>query len=134
MPVEQPFRREGLLVALRRVEHHLDDAFHVTVRRLQSPDVDTKSTGDRRANLIGVELLAFDLAALDHILGERAENGVFSHPESERFHLTDQAALHVPGGGQRCCQASGVPLEILTAPRAAASRIESARRDRRRGT
>jgi hypothetical protein len=67
------------------------DAFDVTVRRLQRADVNSKPARDRRANLIGVELLAFDFAALHRVLGESAENGLLSQPETERLQATRSA-------------------------------------------
>ncbi len=78
MPPEQAFRCQRLVVVLRRVQHHLHDAFDVTVRRLQPADVDSEPASDRRAHLLGVQLLAFDLAALQDVFGERAENGLLS--------------------------------------------------------
>jgi hypothetical protein len=112
VPAEEPLRRQWLVVVLCRVEHHLHNAFDVTVRRLQPADVDSEPTRDRRANLIGVKLLAFDLAALHHVLGERAEKGLLSQPEAERLHLAAQAPLQVPGCSQRGRQASLIPTEL----------------------
>src|SRR5688572_27758882 len=112
MPAKQPLRRQRLVVALCGVEHHLDDAFNMTVSSLKPTDVETKPTSDGRADLIGIELLAFDLTALDHVLGEGAKNSLLFQPETERFHLADQSALQVPGGGQRRRQAPRVPSEL----------------------
>ena len=112
MPAEEALRGQRLVVVLRRVQHHLDDAFDVTVRRLQPADIDSEPTRDRRADLVGVQLLAFDLAALQHVFGERAENGLLSDPEAERLHLADQAPLQVPGCSQRGRQPSVIPTEL----------------------
>jgi hypothetical protein len=73
----------------------------MTVRRLKPTDVEAEPTRVRRADLIGVELLAFDLAALHHILGERAKNGLLPQPGTERVHLADHAPLQVPTRCQR---------------------------------
>jgi hypothetical protein len=43
--------------------------------------------------IVGVQLFALDFAALQHVLGQRAENGFFSDLETERLHLADQAPL-----------------------------------------
>ena len=43
--------------------------FNMTVSSLKPAEVETKPTSDRGADLIGIEPLAFDLAALDHVLG-----------------------------------------------------------------
>ena len=64
MPPEQAFFRQWLLVALRRVEHHLDDSFNVTVGRFQAADVHPEPARDRRAHLVGVQVLPFNLTAL----------------------------------------------------------------------
>ena len=46
VPAEQPFRPQGLVVALRRVEHHLHDTFDVAIRRLQPGDVHSEPARD----------------------------------------------------------------------------------------
>ena len=56
-----------------RVEHHFDHAFDMTIRRREPADVHAEATGERRARLIGIELLAFNLTRLEDVLGERAE-------------------------------------------------------------
>ena len=112
MPPEQPLRRQRLAVALCRVEHHLDDALDMAVGRLQPADVDAKLARDRRADLIGIQPVALDLAALDHVVGESAEDGFLPQPETERFHLADEPALQVPSGGEGRGQPGVVPSEI----------------------
>ena len=112
MPAKEAVRRQRLIVVLRRVQHHLDDAFDVTVRRLQPADFDSEPTRDRRAYLVCVQPLAFDLAALQHVFGERAENGLLSDPEAERLHLADQSPLQVPACRQRGRQPSVIPAEL----------------------
>ena len=112
VPAEEAVRRQQLVVVLRRVQHHLDDAFDVTVRRLQTADIDPQPTRDRRPDLVRVQPLAFDLAALQHVFGERAENGLLFDPEAERLHLADQAPLEVPGCRQRSRQPAVIPPEL----------------------
>jgi hypothetical protein len=75
MPAEQSFGRQRPIAVLRRVEHHLHDALHVPVSSPEPANVETEPARDRRANLIGIERLTFDRAALDHVFGERAEDG-----------------------------------------------------------
>ena len=50
---------------LGRVEHHLDDALDIAVSGRQRADIHPQPAGDRRAHLVAVELLAFDLAGLE---------------------------------------------------------------------
>jgi hypothetical protein len=64
VPAEEPLRREWLVVALRRVEHHRDNAFHVAIRDVQPADVDAKPPRDRRAHQIAVQLFSLDFTAL----------------------------------------------------------------------
>jgi hypothetical protein len=112
VPAEEALHGQRLVVVLRRVQHHLHDAFDVTVCRSQPADIHPEPTRDRRADLIGVQLLAFDFAALQHVFGERAENGLLSDPEAERLHLADKAPLQVPGYSQRGRQTSVIPTEL----------------------
>ena len=95
----------------RGVEHHFDDALDIAVRRLEAADVHAQPPGDRRADLFGVELLAFDLAALENIGGQSLQNGFLPKVEAERLHVSDQPALPVTDGGQRLGKLPLVPVE-----------------------
>ena len=101
MPGEQPLGRERLVVVARGVEHHFDDALDVAVRGLEGADVHAETAGDRGADLFGVELLAFDLAALEDVGGQGLQDGFLLKVEAECFHVADQAALPVTHGGER---------------------------------
>jgi hypothetical protein len=111
MPAEETLRGQWLVIVLRRVQHHLHDAFDVTVGRPQPADVDAESTRDRRADLVRVQRLAFDLAALQHVLGKRPKNGLLPHPEAQCLHLTDQPPLPVPGRRQGERKPPVIPTE-----------------------
>ena len=78
MPCEQPLGGERLVVMARGVEHHLDDALDVAVCRLEGADVHAEAAGDGGADLFGVELFAFDLAALENVGGERLQDGLLA--------------------------------------------------------
>ena len=56
-------------------------------------------------------VLAFDLAALQHVVGQREKNGLLPDLEAERLHLADQPALKVSGCRQGCRQVPVVPHE-----------------------
>src|SRR5262245_28898713 len=98
MPSEEALGSQRQVVVLRRVEHHLHDTFDVTIRRFQGAYIHPELSSDRRTNLAGVEFLAFDLAALQHVFGERAEDGLLPDLEAESLHVADEAALKMPGG------------------------------------
>ena len=72
MPAEQAFLRQGVLVFLGGVEHHLDDAFHMPVGGSQCPDIESETAGEGRAYLVDVEDFAFDLARFQDVLGQGA--------------------------------------------------------------
>src|SRR5262245_19414931 len=112
MPAKEALGAEPLVIVLRRVEHHFDDAFDVTVSSLQAANVDAESARDRRADLFSVQLLAFDLAALQHVFGECTEYGLLSDSEAERLHLPNQTPLQLPGSSQRSRQFAVVPMEL----------------------
>ena len=63
------------------------------------------STPRRRAtegpDLSRVELLALDVAALDHVLDQRAEHRFPPKIETERLHAADEATLSMPHVGER---------------------------------
>ena len=54
--------RQRFGIALRRIEHHLDDAFDITVGGSQPADIHAEAARDRRAHLLPVENLAFNFA------------------------------------------------------------------------
>ena len=83
MPCEQPFGRERLVIVARGVEHHFDDALDVAVRGLEGADVHAEPPRNRGADLFGVELFAFDFAALQHVGGQGFEDGFLAEVESE---------------------------------------------------
>src|SRR5436305_3438746 len=111
MPGEQPFGGQRLVEPTRGVEHHLDDPLDMAVGRLEGADVHPQPPGDRRADLLDVERLPFDLAALDHVAGQRLENGLLPKVEPERLHVPDEPALPVADGGERLRELSLAPVE-----------------------
>jgi hypothetical protein len=46
MPSEKALGGERGLIVPRRVQHHLDDAFHIAIGRGQGADVDAKPSGE----------------------------------------------------------------------------------------
>jgi hypothetical protein len=63
-PAEQAIGSQRPVILARCVERHFDDAFDVAIGRREGADVEPQAAGYRRADLPGVELLAFDFAAL----------------------------------------------------------------------
>ncbi|MDO8500214.1 MAG: hypothetical protein Q7S20_00040 [Gemmatimonadaceae bacterium] len=112
MPAEEALIRQRLLVPLRCVEHHLHDTLDVTVRWLQPADIDSKPARDGRAHLVGVQLLALDFAALQHVFGQRAKNRLLSDLEAQGLHRSEQTPLQVPGCRQGSRQPPVVPAEL----------------------
>lgn len=74
MPAEQAVGGERLGIVLGGVEHHFDDALDVAIRRYQADDIHAQAAGDGGADLIAVEDFSLDLAGLQHILGQGAED------------------------------------------------------------
>ncbi|WP_228763668.1 hypothetical protein [Brevundimonas sp. SPF441] len=54
MPAEQAVGRQRLGVVLGGVEHHLDDALDVPIRRDQADDIHAEAAGDGGADLVSV--------------------------------------------------------------------------------
>ena len=84
----------------RRVEHHLDNALDPAVRLSQTGGIQAKTARDRRTDLLGVQLLAFDFARLDDIFGESPQDSLLTEIEAERLHPADQPALLMPDSSQ----------------------------------
>ena len=59
-----------------------------------------EAAGDRRANLVFVQILALNLACFDNIVGEGLEDGLLPQREPQRFHMTYQPALPMTNSGQ----------------------------------
>src|SRR5262249_15832804 len=112
MPTEEPFDRERLVVMTGDIQHHLDDPFDVAVRRFEGPDIDAQTAGDRGADLREVELLPFDLAALEDLGSEGLEDSFLPKVESEGLHVAHEPALFVSNGSQRGSQFFRVPMKL----------------------
>ncbi len=69
MPAEQALTRDQRMAVGRGVEHHLHHAFDVSIDRGQRSNSHAQPAGDGRAHRFHIELLALDLAGLDHIFG-----------------------------------------------------------------
>jgi hypothetical protein len=63
MPRAQSLDRNRFIEVTRRVEHHFDDAFHVTVHGFEAPDIHAEPPCYRGTNLIRVQVLSLDFAA-----------------------------------------------------------------------
>lgn len=111
MPVEQTLAGQGLLVALGGVQHHLDHALDVAVGRRQSSDVYAQATGDGGADLVLVQDFAFDLAGLEHVLGQCLQHGLGPQVEPHALHAAEQAALAVANGRKLIGESSHLPVE-----------------------
>ena len=60
VPIKEPFLRKRFLMVLRRFEHHFHDAFDITTGGDKPGNIQPKATGNRRAHLLGIEILSLD--------------------------------------------------------------------------
>lgn len=111
MPRKEPLVSERLLIVVRRVEHHFNDALDTAVRRLKRADIHAETAGNRGSDLVGVQLLTLDFTALDHIGGESLQYGLLTESEPEGFHVANQPALPVTDSSQRFGQLVAVPAK-----------------------
>jgi hypothetical protein len=109
VPREKPFGRERPIMVAGGVEHHLDDAFHVSVCRVERADLHAEAARDRRAYLLSLEPLPLDLAALDDVRSQGPQNRLLPEVEAEGLHAAEQAPLPMAHGRQRLCQVVGIP-------------------------
>ena len=110
MPAEQPLVGQRL----RRIVCVASSIISTTPSTLRSAgvkraDVDAEAAGDRGAHLVAVENLAFDLARLEDVLGQRFEIGLGLQPEAESLHPADQPSLPVADRRQLSGQRVVVP-------------------------
>jgi hypothetical protein len=92
----------------RRVEHHFNDTLHLAAGRLERADIHAKTARDRGAHLFGVQGLALNLAAVQHVFGEGSQDGFLPQGKAEPFHAADEAALLVT----ECRQGFGETVPI----------------------
>ncbi len=84
----------------RGIEHHLHHPLDMPVHRHQAPDVKPQPPGDGGPYLLPVQLFAFDLVGLEHILGQRLEHGLIAERKTQTFHPPDEAPLPMTDAGQ----------------------------------
>jgi hypothetical protein len=84
----------------RCIEHHFDDAFHVSVHGFETPGIHAEPPCYRGTNLIRVQVLSLDFAAFDYVLGQGSEKGFFLEGESESVHAPHESALLVADGSE----------------------------------
>src|SRR5258708_33854492 len=99
MPLEQPLGGERLGIVTGCIQHHLDDAFDVAVGRLERAYINAEAAGDGGTDLFGVQPLALDLAAFQHVLGEYLKGGLLAEIETKSFHGPKQPTLLTANSG-----------------------------------
>ena len=76
----------GTFVSTQQWLAAFDDAFDVSFRRCESADIHPEPLGDRRANLVAIKDLSFDLTRFDDFFGQRLERGLSLEIEAQAFH------------------------------------------------
>ncbi len=108
MPPEKPVRGHLTIVVDRRVEHHFDDAIDMSISRGGGADIDTQVARDGRADGLGVEHLALDLARLDHVRGQSCQAHLVGDSVLRVGEASEQQPLTARGIGNRPGQAAGI--------------------------
>jgi len=90
VPSKQPIGRKKLVVVACRVEHHFNDPFDVTIRRVESSYVHSQSSGDGRPHLFCIEFFTFDLAAFEYIGGQSLQYGFLAEVKTQSSHVAKQ--------------------------------------------
>ena len=67
----------------RGVQHHFNNPFHVPIRGFEPSDVHAKTARDRGTDLFRVQLFPLDFTALEHVLGEGAEDSFLAQLETK---------------------------------------------------
>lgn len=93
------------------IQHHLNNAFHVTICGCQATDLDSEAARNGRAYLIPVEFLPLNLARFEHVLGQDVQYGFGLKLEPESLHAANQAPLAIARFNQKLRNARDIPLE-----------------------
>jgi len=112
MPTEQTLPRYRCLAVGRGIQHHLDHALNVPIDRGQGADVHAQPARDGRAHGFDVELLALDLAGLDHVLGERREARLIAQRHADVGQAPHQESLGTTDLGHGPGQSSQVEAPV----------------------
>ena len=111
MPREKAIVGQRRRETLRRIEHHLDDAFDVPIDGFDRRSLQPKPASDRRADLRGVEFLALDLAGLHDVEREGLEFRLPLQGEAKAFHPAKQPTLPKAHFGGPMGERLPVPVE-----------------------
>jgi hypothetical protein len=95
----------------RGVQHHFHDALYVSIHRLEAANVHPKPARNGGTDLARVQSLAFDLAALQYILGQGLKDRFLTELKAEGFHTAQQSTLLDMNYDQLLRQLSATPLE-----------------------
>ena len=96
LPAEQAFNRQRLGIFPGGVEHHLDGALDVAIRRGGVGGLNPEAARDGGANRGRIELGAFDGARFDHLRGQAFQRRFGTKTEPQSFHPAQQVALPMP--------------------------------------
>ncbi len=81
------------------------------VRLGQTANIQTETARDRGADLILVQVFAFDLAGFEHIFGQCGEDGFLAQVKAQRIHPPDETSLTAAHRRQTGRKRSGVPCK-----------------------
>ena len=87
MPGEQPFVTQRLIVVPGGIEHHIDNALHVAISRLESADIHTETARKGGPDLFLVKHLTFNLTALEHVGRKCLQNSLLTKSKAQGFHM-----------------------------------------------
>ena len=111
MPPEQPLIGQRRSEVLGGIEHHLDHALDIPVGGLRSPGIKPEASGDGRAHLFGIELLALDLAGLQDVQRQRVKLSLLLQGKAKPLHPAQQPPLAVADLRQRGGKGILVPVK-----------------------
>lgn len=109
VPGQQPLLGQRRHIVLDRVQHHLDNAFHVAIGADKSGDVHAQTTGEGGAHLFLVEQLTFDFAGFQDLFGESLKDRFRAQLKAEPLHAPDQPSLPMADGSEVVGQALSAP-------------------------
>ena len=111
MPAQKTLFGERRSVALRRVQHHLDDSFDCTIDRSVATQLDAEVSGNGGPNRIWVQVLSLDLAGFDHVLGEGSHFRLLLQRAAQVFHAPEQSSLLKMQRGQQFRKLLAIPAK-----------------------
>src|SRR5208283_620303 len=120
MPPKNSLLRQWRCVPLRRIEHHLDDAFHMAIRRPGACLLEPHAPRERGSDTVRAEFFTFDSRRFDRFFRQGRQCCFTFQLIAEVLHFSEEQSLLVACGRQ----VRNEPIRIPREPRPVLGHID----------